>query len=187
VQRDGAPVLRRSLTVTRKQVTIRTAARARAAASSIWNGDQAWLVCGDLYHPESAEMLLNWHTLDGTTRYIYWQVWMESWWEDPEGVFRGRYWKTPSGWGTSSPLYGRYRENQYGIVELEYDQFSPFGGSTIVASQWWWQDQYPMGYHVWVRGWARLWTWTGTGWGQVTYPMSPTSPTTDAPGYCYYP
>jgi hypothetical protein len=112
---------------------------------------------------------------------------METWWEDPQGVVTGRYWKTPNGWVQPSPLYGMFRENPYGIVELQQEVWSPFGGTTIQSTPWWWTESIRMSYHIYVRGWARLWVWTGTGWGQVTWRMNPTIATTDAPGWCWYP
>jgi hypothetical protein len=95
----------------------------------------------------------------GLARWRYWQVWMHSWYDDPEGVVRGWYWRTPAGWGTeNSPLYGPNHENGLGIVELEHDASSPFGGggSTISSDVWWWNNPQPMGYHVYVQGFARL-------------------------------
>jgi hypothetical protein len=97
---------------------------------------------------------------------------METWWEDPiDGVY-GTHWLTPAWWApTSDVVWDAYRygrdspffpttgqpdaENGFGIVSQEnVDSW----GNEVSTNPWWWlYDQVPIGKHVWIQGWARLW------------------------------
>jgi hypothetical protein len=193
--RVGAqPLARLKLTVTRTRtrVTVRAtamASRAMLAADDTWAYDQVKLVCGDIYYGNSNTLLVELHTPDFSTRWVYWKVWMQTYWDDPHGFVNGWYWRNPAGWDpTPSPLYpeasyGRpYRINGFGIVDL-----SQYGGGVTTNTPWSWSENWSLGYNMYARAFLQLYVWDGAAWVSQVHPVQTTGSPTDAPGYCYNP
>jgi hypothetical protein len=190
--RVGAqPPARLKLTVTRARVTVRAAAASRAmlAADDTWAFDQVKLVCGDIYSGNLNILTVTLHTSDFSTRWVYWKVWMHTYWDDPHGVVKGWYWRNPAGWEpAASPLYPEasygmpFRINGIGIVDLSQD-----GGGVIIWSPWTWPENWGLGYNMYARAFLQLYVWDGAAWVSQVHPVQTTGSPTDAPGYCFNP
>lgn len=150
-----------------------------AQGPNYWDSSQAWFRCVNLYSPTTQTLNLRWHTYNGSVRWIYWRVWMQTSWNDP--AIKGIYWKSPGGWyPRPSPLWGPNRMNGFGIVELQQNQ-----GGSFSNDPWYWDDEVLLGYNMYARAWAELWVWNGSSWNYGVGVVRPDISTADAPGWCF--